>query len=549
MTTKVKPEIHWGKYEKEIVTAMAASTKASAITRLWDKDPSLWKSNPSDQNEITNRLGWLDAPHDMRERIPEIMTLVQEIKKEKIKYLVLLGMGGSSLAPEVFQSICGSEEGHPDLIVVDSTDPRKIREIEERIANQPTWYIVASKSGTTIESASLYRYFYHKLQASGQNAGEAFIAITDPGTFMEEEAKKKNFRQIFLNDPNVGGRFSALTYFGIVPAALIGVNVEVLMDKAKEIAKAVKETTNIDQNPAGILGISMAYLAKQGRDKLTFVSTTEWESLGDWIEQLIAESTGKENQGIIPIVREPLQDPKYYGNDRYFIALLPQNTDTNDIESKLKKLTDDGHPVLVIPVGSPIDLGKEFYRFEAATALAGSLMQVNPFDQPNVQAAKACAKAMLKDADAIGKLNVLGKDDDKDAINKLSEVIQENDCIHLLAFLPDHALVKKNLFQLSQSLRQRTKCAVCIGIGPRYLHSTGQLHKGGQNNGVFLLITSPILGVDDLKIPEAEYSFGQLLKAQAMGDLQALKDNQRRTFHINLSEISDKAFQDLIKQI
>ena len=502
--------------------------KTQLLKRLWKKDPTLWTKDVHHHTEIRLRLGWLALPEAMKEKVQEITEFADEIKNAGFTSVLLLGMGGSSLAPEVFQNIFGNEAGRPKLWVLDSTDPGRVKDIEAKLDLEKTLVIVSSKSGGTVELVSLFKYFHAKIAALvGEKAGDHFVAITDPGTQLNFEAKERDFRRIFLAPPDVGGRFSALTYFGLVPAALIGVPVEQILQSADAMAKGDAALT---------LGIRMAILAEEGRDKLTLVTTPGFESFGDWVEQLVGESTGKEGVGVVPVVREKIAEASVYGSDRFFVTFLPAWEKTEEVQRALSSFEKAGHPALKISIQNKTDLGAEFFRWEMATAVACALLKVNAFDQPDVQSAKDRTKAILKKMQAGEALEERG---DERSPEEFWENVEPGNYAAVLAFLPDRENLRQRLVAFTENIRRETKLATTLGFGPRYLHSTGQLHKGGANNGVFILISSETK--EDLSIPEESYTFGQLERAQAMGDLEALESKARWVIHVRLPEPSEKA--------
>ncbi|HXV18779.1 MAG TPA: glucose-6-phosphate isomerase, partial [Candidatus Omnitrophota bacterium] len=505
------------------------------VKRIWEKDATVWKKGPEAQKEIVARLGWLDAPKLMKKKVAELTKFSDEIKAAGFSHVLLLGMGGSSLAPELFANAFGSAEGSPELLVLDSTDPGRVSDLEKKIDLAKTLFIVSSKSGGTIELMSFYKYFYEKVKAvQGEKAGQQFVAVTDPGTPLEELAKKTGFRKVFLAPEDVGGRFSALTYFGLLPAALIGADVEKILASAQAAAASISPETAISENTAAVLGVGMAVLAEEGRDKLTIVTSPGLESFGDWAEQLVAESSGKEDVGILPVVREKLDAPSVYGNDRFFVAVLSDDADNKTVLTKLQAFQKAGHPVLTLKMKDAYDLGAQFLIWEFATSVACALLKVNTFDQPDVQAAKEKAKEILKVVQSGGQLP---QGESKATVESFGEDVEPGDYIGILAFLPDRENIRKTLEELQIEIRKKTKRAVTLGIGPRYLHSTGQLHKGGPNNGDFILITAK--PSEDVPVPGEKYTFGQLVLAQALGDLEALEMRGRNCLYISLPGTSD----------
>lgn len=539
----------WGSYEKTIKNWFEKVEKQDMVRRIWSKDATLWTQDPAGQKEAAARLGWLALPKLMKEKAAELETFAAEIKSAGFTKILLLGMGGSSLAPEVFQNVFGNKKGYPELLVLDSTDLERVKDIETKLDLEKTLFIVSSKSGGTIELTSFFKYFYDKVKkisaekvGEPATAGRQFVAITDPGSPLETSAKKSNFRRIFLAPEDVGGRFSALTYFGLVPAALIGVDVNRVLEAASGMAEAAAVDFDIEENPAVALGIGMAVLAEEGRDKLTIIASKGLGSFGDWAEQLVAESSGKEGVGIVPVTHEAIGRPGVYGQDRFFAALVSPGD--AELEKKLEALRDAEHPALAFTIKDPSDLGAEFFRWEFATALACALLKVNAFDQPDVQSAKDKAKSLLKKLEAGEKITPPKTESD---LGAFWEDLNEGAYIGILAFLPDRAEIKNALQDLQLSLRDLTGKAVTLGLGPRYLHSTGQLHKGGPDSGVFLFITTK--HAEDLAIPGEKYGFRDLERAQAIGDLEALVASGRRVLHLELESLSAESLKKLSEAI
>lgn len=524
------------KYRKEIGEWISRAAPLSIPRRIWDKDASLWSKNPQDQVVIRERLGWLALPAEMKKAAGDFRAFAEEVRGQGITHAVLLGMGGSSLTSELFQSVFGNRPGYPRLIVLDSTDPGRVRDVEESVPAGKTLFIVSSKSGNTVEVVSLFKYFFEKAaQAAAGRAGRSFIAITDPGSPLEELAKKSAFRRVFPTPPDVGGRFSALTAFGLVPAALVGVDLDLLLDSAQKMAERTSPGVPATENEALPLGVGMAVLAEEGRDKLTLLTAAGIESFGDWVEQLVAESAGKDDLGIIPVVREPEGGIDTYGDDRFFVRL--------DWEGK-NEIQSAGHPALSFRIKRPEDVGGEFFRWEMAVAIAGALLKINPFDEPDVQAAKDRTQSILKTWELKGGREKIPVSDNQESF---WERLKTRDYVALLAFLPDREPLRNRLRQLQRELRVLTRLAVTLGFGPRYLHSTGQLHKGGPPTGVFVMITAA--GSEDISIPGESYSFGGLELAQAMGDFRALEERGRRVLHFRLESPSEEHLGELCQKI
>lgn len=546
-------------YPETAVKKCSAELESKQFARrLWKKDPSLWKSDRDHAGIISNSLGWLDVAGKMKEKLEELDAFASEIKKEGFRHAVVLGMGGSSLAPEVIRRVFGAKAGLPGLLVLDSTYPGCISAIDRATGGEKTLYIVSSKSGGTIEPNCFFRYFFDRVKNSGEKRpGGCFAAITDPGTRMEALAKEKNFRKIFLNPPDIGGRFSALSFFGLVPAAVSGVDVKILLERAERMTSSCGPEIPLRNNPGAGLGCAMAAMAREGRDKLTLVMPRRLEPFGLWIEQLVAESTGKEGKGIVPIAGEELSRPELYGKDRFFVHTGLEAFPDEETSSRLRALEAAGHPVLEIAMKDWYDLGAEFFRWETATAAAGALMEIDPFDQPNVQESKTRTAELLKEAGRNGRIKepgVMVRTPSLDAFHSAALVkklpagipnpdslladfassLEPGDYAGILAYLPMEEETEKSLRELRLALRETTGAATLFGYGPRYLHSTGQLHKGGPDNGVFLMITADPEA--DLPVPGENFSFRQLEMAQALGDYQALESAGRRVMRVHLKK-------------
>lgn len=540
--------------------------------RLWAKDPTLWKTGHEEKKLIKNALGWVALPFLMDEHIDEINEFVKEVSAAGFKDVVLLGMGGSSLAPLVFATTFGKTPGFPELIVLDSTDPEALRSVEERIDLERTLFIVSSKSGSTIEPLSLFEYFHEELgRIKGAESGRNFIAITDPGTPLEGFSRKFRFRKLFINPKDVGGRFSALSYFGLVPAALMGVDLSRLLEAASRVEAAVQPCASSTENPVIMLGASLGTLGLQGRDKLTFLLSKEIESFGMWIEQLIAESTGKEGKGLVPLTNEPLGAPASYSNDRVFISITLGREEKATADS-LRALAAAGHPVIDFKLQDVYELGGEFLRWEVATSIAGQILGINPFDQPDVELAKKLAITRLNQAGteesgkppgievsgdgfrlylgktAFSRMTLADHDPGK-AIKEFLGLIKQGDYVGIMAYYdPSDLALAREFTDLRRILRDKTKAATQFGYGPRYLHSTGQLHKGRPDCGVFLIFCHE--PKNDFKVPGSAFSFSQLELSQAFGDMEALDSKGSRVALIGLKDPgpeSLKEFEEILK--
>ncbi|MEQ1794938.1 MAG: glucose-6-phosphate isomerase [Nitrospira sp.] len=517
-------------YDALICDAMASIVRNQVVTRLWSKDFRLWKSDPT---EIANRLGWLTLPEDMRARVQALKTLSATARKEGIRDVVLLGMGGSSLGPEVFRASFGSQPGAPHLWVLDSTVPGWVRLVTKSIRPAHTLFLVASKSGGTIEVMSLFAHFWKLVAATkGNRGGQHFIAITDPGTGLEKMAKDHGFRQIFSNPSDIGGRYSVLSLFGLVPAALLGLNISRLLDRAGKMADRCRETRTIEDNPGAYLGAVMGALAKAGRDKVTILASPAIDSFGLWAEQLLAESTGKETKGIVPVAQEPVLAPGMYGSDRLFIYLRVKGERNETLDRQVAALARAGHPVLTFALRDRYDLAAEYVRWEYATAVAGHVLGIQPFDQPNVQESKDNTGRVLDGYKANGRLPKQTTHTSAQAVAALTEQIRPGVYVAILAYTTPSKALETAIRRLRKALVQQHHVTTTFGYGPRYLHSTGQLHKGGPASGIFLELVDRM--TPDLVIPAQSFSFGTLALAQATGDLESLQAHGRPALRVSL---------------
>ncbi len=548
--------IRTGRGGSAVASAWEALGRERVIDRLRRKDHTLWKPAPA---EISNRLGWLDSPRAMEARLPEINACVAEVRAAGFTRAVLLGMGGSSLAPEVFRKVFGLRAGYPDLDVLDSTDPGAVLGLAEGLDPSRTLFIVATKSGGTVETFSFMKYFYRRLvDALGPaEAGGHFIAVTDPGSALAGIADRFGFRHVFLNDPDIGGRYSALSCFGLVPAALIGLDVRALLARAAVRADAEREGPGDGLGPAidaarsgrtpltlplngALLGAALGAWAGEGRDKLTFAFPPSLSAFGDWLEQLVAESTGKEGKGILPVVGEAPADPAAYGEDRVFAFL--GGADEPDLRSREAELAAAGHPVVRVDLPDAGDLGAQCYLWEVATAIAGWRLGINPFDQPDVESAKVLARERLAAFRAQGRLPEETAALEAGPVKVYGDLHAPSPAAALAAFLDGaaagdyvalHAYIRpapetdRALLALRTVVRNRCRLAVTAGYGPRFLHSTGQLHKGDAGRGRFVQVTAddPRDAVipDEMDGPRGSVTFGTLKQAQAAGDGEALR--------------------------
>jgi glucose-6-phosphate isomerase len=526
--------------------------------RVWNKDPNVWKEDPKHHAELADRLGWLDLADTMQKEIPALESFADEIKKE-FNDVVLLGMGGSSLAPEVFFKTYNNKNGYPRLTILDSTHPLSVKSIVDNYDLKKTLFVVSSKSGGTVETMSFFYTFYSEVEKFSSEPGRQFIAITDSGSGLEKLALQNKFRKIFSTPHDVGGRYSALTFFGLVPAALIGMDLKTFLSKAKLITDECKPEVETKNNPGFYLGALMGELALRGKDKITFLASPRLSSFPVWIEQLIAESTGKDGKGILPVADENFSSIEVYGEDRVFVFLKLIGDDNAHLENSIKELSAKNFPIITIQLNDIYDLAQEFYRWEMATALSGVVLDIHPFNQPNVQLAKTMAIESLdsyKNTGSLpkenarlteGNLSFYGDVESNNAtefIKTFLSKIERSDYIAVNAFIPMTKTNEDILQSFRLKLRDKYKVATTLGFGPRFLHSTGQLHKGGANNGYFIEITSDI--DNDLDVPGQGYSYGILVNAQALGDLEALRSKERKVIRINISGKIEEGLSKLL---
>ena len=555
-----------GKLNEPVLNAINQFKNERLIKRIFDNDPTVWTENPKGQEEITNRLGWLDLPETLEQWIKPLEKFKEECLIDGYKYVFVLGMGGSSLAPEVLSLIL--RQTVPDdkglkLKIIDTTNPDEIHYSLRGIDLKHSLFLVSSKSGTTSETLAGFQYFWQEVEkAVGIEVSRHFIAITDPGTTLEKLAKKLSFREVFYGEPSVGGRFSVFSLFGLVPSALIGLDLEVMSMRSKVMYERNLPSVPALENPGLMLGTFIGEAAKKNINKLTIVSDKVLEPLGAWLEQLIAESSGKEGKGILPIAGEPLVDTKYYGNDRQFVYLRL----SGDSDEFIEDISSMGHPVVVINFKDRYDIFGEFYRWEMTIAVACAVLGVNAFDQPDVQENKTRTKAIIngfqqtgsldeghpiwtnEEADVYGSSIKGGESSSKlsDLLSKYFIGIKPPRFVAINAFLPRTSEFERALTDLRLRILKHTNCATTLGFGPRFLHSTGQLHKGGKNEGIFIIFTgSP---QTDINIPGEGLTFGTLQKAQALGDLEVLQSRGRLAIRIHLkSETPLKSLERLVE--
>jgi glucose-6-phosphate isomerase/transaldolase/glucose-6-phosphate isomerase len=498
----------------DVEAALAGLDHQDVIGRIWRRDHTVWKPDPK---EISNRLGWLNVTEVMNEHTPALESFAREVKDAGFRNVVLLGMGGSSLGPEVIRQVFGSRDGYPELIVLDSTVPAWVQGVTSAIDPARTLFLVSSKSGTTIEPLFLFQHFWAQVESAvGRGrAGQHFVAITDPGTPLAGLADERGFRRAFLNPPDIGGRYSVLSFFGLVPAALIGIDTAALLDRADRMREGCASGVRAADNPGAWLGATMGALARRGADKLTIVTSPSVGSFGLWAEQLVAESTGKEGKGIIPIAGEPLVEPDKYGDDRLFVFLRLEGDDNSALDSAMEALESSGKPVLVLSMRDKLDLGAEFYRWEFATAVAGAVLGINPFDHDEYLRS--------------GRLTQVEEGLDP---SELLSKAHAGSYLAVMAYTRPSPEIESAIAEYRRKMVERYSIATTFGYGPRFLHSTGQLHKGGPDSGLFLQITTD--HASDPPVPGEPYTFGVVADAQALGDLQALSSLGRPVARVHL---------------
>ena len=525
------------------------------VRRLWARDATLWTGA-----DEADWLGWLGITEDQLAHIDHLRSIAEEVKATGFSHALLLGMGGSSLCPEVIKMTFGKLSGYPELHVLDSTDPAQVKTFEGKVDLAKTIFIVSSKSGSTLEPNIFKQYFFERVKrgADADKPGSRFIAITVPGSKMQQVAESGGFRHVFFGLPSIGGRYSALSNFGMVPSAIMGVDVPKMLDRAEEMVHACASCVPPEDNPGIVLGTILGVLAKNGRDKVTFTNSPEIQGLGAWLEQLLAESTGKEGKGLIPIDREALGPPEVYGRDRLFVYLRLESRPDPSQDAGIDALERAGHPVVRILVADRYDLAQEFFRWEIATAVAGSIIGINPFNQPDVEASKVATRRLTEQYEKTGSLppetpilhdGGISVFTDKSNAATLTEAagrdrslsgylrahlnrLSPGDYFAILAYLEMNEAHEAQLQAVRHAIRDAKRVATCLGFGPRFLHSTGQAYKGGPNTGVFLQITCD--DATDLPVPGQKYTFGVVKAAQARGDFQVLAERKRRALRVHL---------------
>ncbi|MEE8465588.1 MAG: glucose-6-phosphate isomerase, partial [Dehalococcoidia bacterium] len=529
--------------DPSVAAALSELEQRRVIPRIWSGDHTVWKPDPT---EIADRLGWLTVTDFMRGQAPMLEAFAEEVRQAAFRHLVLLGMGGSSLGPEVLRQTFGSAPGYPELIVLDSTVPASVRSVESAIDPAHTLFLVSSKSGSTTEPNMFYAYFRDLVERSvgEERAGQHFIAVTDSGSSLERLGGEQGFRRVFLNPADLGGRYSVLSYFGLVPAAIIGVDLLRLLDRADAMREKSLPEVSAQENPGAWLGVAMGALAQKGRDKLTLVMSPAISSFGLWVEQLIAESTGKEGLGIVPVAGEQIGPPDQYGDDRLFVYLRLENDDNDRLDASIKAIEASGQPVVRLNLRDKYDLGAEFFRWEMATAVAGSILGINPFDQPNVQAAKDMTESVLGQYEKSGELPEM---EQPGSLKELLAMSGPGDYLAIMAYVRQTPEFDLALEALRREVAEKHGIATTMGYGPRFLHSTGQLHKGGPASGLFLQLTAE--HAEDVVIPGVPFTFGVLADAQAVGDLRALRGAGRRVVRVGLESDHEQGILRLVNEL
>ena len=557
-------------FDNEVKKTLDDWASAGKMRRLWARDATLWTNT-----DESKWLGWLGVTEDQMMQANHLVQFANEVKAQKFTHALLLGMGGSSLCPEVLSKTFGKLDGYPELHVLDSTDPAEIRSVESKIDVKRTLFIVSSKSGTTLEPNIFKEYFFDRAsKASGaEKAAQQFIAITDPGSKLEALAAKDNFRHVFHGVPSIGGRYSALSNFGLVPGAVMGMDVRKFLDRTEEMVQACASSVPVKENPGSVLGAILGTLARNGRDKVTLITSPGVHDLGAWLEQLLAESTGKQGKGLIPIDREEIGPPEVYGNDRVFAYVRLESAPDKDQDAKVAALEKAGHPVVRMSLNDAYDIGQSFFRWEIATAVAGSVIGINAFNQPDVEASKVATRNLTDQYEKTGSLPaeqpILEQNgiklfaDDKNAAALAGAAgndksiaayvrahlarIKAGDYFATLAYIEMNDANEASLQKIRHAVRDKKRVATCLGFGPRFLHSTGQAYKGGPNSGVFLQITCD--DAADLQVPGQKYTFGIVKAAQARGDFAVLAERNRRALRVHLGKDVQAGLAELDKLV
>ena len=532
-----RPTSSLGEHQPDVEAALRDLQDRDVIKRIWSKDHTVWKPDPT---EISDRLGWLNVTESMADQVSALQSFADEVKEAGYRHVVLLGMGGSSLGAEVLWQTFGSAPGYPEPITLDTTVPDWIQAVNRTIDVSNTLFLVSSKSGGTLETVSGYRYYRSLVEESlgKEKAGANFVAITDPDSPLEKLGQEEGFRRVFTNPSDIGGRYAVLSYFGLVPAALAGIAIEDVLASTDGMRASTRD------DPAAWLGAAMATLALKGRDKLTIVTSPSISTFGLWAEQLLAESTGKEGKGIVPVAGEPLSGPESYGDDRLFVYLRVEDDDNAKADAEIERLESSGQPVIRLHLRDRHDLGAEFFGWEFATAVAGAVLGINPFDQPNVQSAKDKTADVLQE---YGSSGALPKIEAPGSLKDLLAEAKSGDYLAIMAYLRPTPEVEEAMADLRRRVTEKHKIATTFGYGPRFLHSSGQLHKGGPASGLFLQLVTD--HEDDIPIPGQTYSFATLADAQAIGDLQVLQELGRRVAMVKLGKDTAAGIRRMMEEI
>jgi transaldolase/glucose-6-phosphate isomerase len=553
-----------------VKAAMGEWQMSGKMKRLWHRDASLWTGS-----DEASWLGWLDIVDEQIAHRDQLRKVAEDVQSAGFEHVLLLGMGGSSLCPEVLRMTFGKIPEFPELHVLDSTDPAQVKEFESHVEIAKTLFIVSSKSGSTLEPNIFKQYFFERTKqvVGGEKAGSHFIAITDPGSKMQQVAEADRFRAIFHGRPSIGGRYSALSNFGMVPAAVMGLDPKKFLDRAAEMVRACGEGVSVEENPGAVLGIILGTAAVARHDKVTIITSPGISDLGAWLEQLLAESTGKLGKGIIPVDREQLAAPEAYGNDRVFVHIRLESEADAELDGRVATLEKIGHPVVRIAVADVYDLGQEFFRWEIATAVAGSILGINAFNQPDVEASKIATRNLTTEYEKTNSLpaekpvvedrGIKVFTDEKNAAELAKAVggdkslggylkahlerIKAGDYFAVLGYIPMTSEHESSLQKIRHAVRDKKRVATCLGFGPRFLHSTGQAYKGGPNSGVFLQITCD--DAVNLPVPGQKYTFGVVKAAQARGDFQVLAERGRRALRLHLGPDVKAGLSTLLAEV
>ena len=536
---RVDRESALGAHRADVEKTLTDLELHEVADRIWRRDHTVWKP---ERHGVADRLGWLTVSDTMRGHLDDLRAVACQVVAEGTRHVVLMGMGGNSLGTEVLRRTFGPVDGYPELLVLDSTAPASVQAVSDRIDPSRTLFLVSSKSGTTIETNVHYRYFRHLADESlgSERAGRAFAAITDPGTPLERLARDRDFRRVFLNRPDLGGRYSVLSHSGLVPASLVGVDAGPLLDRADEMRGLCALGVPARESPGVVLGATLGAMALAGRDKLTLVTSPGIDAFGQWAEQLIAESTGKDGKGIVPVVGEPVVATESYGRDRLFVYVRLDGDDNAETDAAIGSVEAAGHPVVTLRLRDRLDLGAELYRWEFGTAVAGAVLGVQPFIEPDVERSKRISERVLSEYGRTGEISAPRYT--SPPIDLLA-ASRPGSYVAIMAYAPETPDLHEALSALRRTITERYRIPTTLGFGPRLLHSTGQLHKGGPDTGLFLQITEDRL--HDIPVPGEPFTFGELVDAQALGDLMTLRSLGRPVAGLSLPASDPGPLADL----